>query len=105
MGLGKTPFFPAEDCPAIIEIFGNRQERIHLIKMYVNEQGECIGGDVNDTNNVFNPQSILAMEGLIKDQKALDAKEKAYAEEMKIIKKTLRKGNGIMPYSDQRKKK
>ena len=32
--LGKTPFFSAEDCPAIIEIFGKQEERILLIRQY-----------------------------------------------------------------------
>jgi len=35
----KRTFFPYEDCPAVIEIFGSPQERIQMIKLYLNENG------------------------------------------------------------------
>lgn len=33
--------FPSEDCPPIIEIFGNREERIKLMEMYITPEGEA----------------------------------------------------------------
>lgn len=41
-------FFPIrekEGCPAIIEIFGTREERIEMAKLYLNETGGVIGAD------------------------------------------------------------
>lgn len=93
LGLGKTPFFPSDDCPAVIEIFGNRQERIQMIKLYINKSGECIGGDVNDPNNILNPNNLLEDQigSILKDQKATDKKEKAYKKEIEEIKKFVKK--------------
>lgn len=84
-GLGKTPFFPADDSPAVIEIFGNRQERIQLIKYYINSRGELIGGDVEDPNNILNPDNIKALEDLLIDQKHQHKKETEYKGELKKI--------------------
>lgn len=39
------PFFDFEDCPAIIEIFGNQKERIEMIKLYIGEDGNPYGDD------------------------------------------------------------
>lgn len=35
--------FPPEDCPAVIDIFGNRQERIAMAKLYVGKDGKAFG--------------------------------------------------------------
>jgi hypothetical protein len=93
LGLGKTPFFPTDDCPAVIEIFGNRQERIQMVKLYLNQNGECIGGDVNDPNNILNPNNLLMDQigSILSDQKAIDKKEKAYKKEIKQIKEFVKK--------------
>jgi len=40
---GRRTFFPSEDVPALIEIFGSREERIEMIKLYVNESGKPFG--------------------------------------------------------------
>lgn len=37
----KGKIFPTEDCPAVIEVFGDRSERLHLVSLYVNEQGNA----------------------------------------------------------------
>ena len=39
---GRT-FFPNEDCPALIEVWGTREERIQMIKLYINEKGSFYG--------------------------------------------------------------
>ena len=90
-GLGKTPFFPAEDCPGIIEIFGNPLERIQMIKWYLNAEGELIGGDPTAPDNLFNPENLEAMSELLKGQKTDLVKEKAYHEELEKIKDFVKK--------------
>jgi len=41
----ERKFFPNEDCPGIVEIYGNREERIEMIKLYVAETGKMYGED------------------------------------------------------------
>jgi|APGre2960657404_1045060.scaffolds.fasta_scaffold15864_3 hypothetical protein len=42
---GDGRVFPAEDCPAVIEIFGSPEERIKLTELYIMEDGKCYGED------------------------------------------------------------
>ena len=44
-------FFPKEDSPAVIEVFGSPLERIAMIKMYLDNDGDAIGeqGIINPT--------------------------------------------------------
>jgi predicted ATPase len=91
LGLGKTPFFPADDCPGIIEIFGSREERIEMIKFYIDVDGDLIGGDVNSPDNLFNPENLNEMQRLIESQKTLKEKEIAYAGELAKIKDFVKK--------------
>jgi len=90
-GLGKTPFFPAEDCPGIIEILGTPFERIQMIKWYLNAEGELIGGDPTAPDNLFNPENLEAMAELLKGQKTDLGKEKAYHNELEKIKDFVKK--------------
>ena len=57
----QGPFFKFEDCPAVIELFGNPEERIEILKLYVNKDGvaygeedslvtDALGGEVLDAN-------------------------------------------------------
>jgi len=39
------PFFKWGDCPAVIELFGSEEERVQMLKMYVNENGSPFGED------------------------------------------------------------
>jgi hypothetical protein len=48
---GKV-FFPKEESPAVIEIFGSREERIEMIKLYVNKEGGAYG---EDDSLIINP--------------------------------------------------
>jgi hypothetical protein len=84
--LGRTPFFPADDCPGIIEVFGTPEERIGMIKWYIDVDGDLIGGDVNSPDNLFNPDNIAEMESLLASQKALKDQEVAMASELAKIK-------------------
>lgn len=68
---GKSPFFPDEDRPPIIEIFGNPQERIEMIKLYVAEAGNCVDG-----GNVFTNEAIEDMERLLGIQSVLGEEAK-----------------------------
>jgi predicted ATPase len=36
-------YFDPEDCPAVIEIFGTPEERLEMIKFYINENGKMYG--------------------------------------------------------------
>lgn len=36
-------FFDTNDCPAFIPLYGNRQERIAMLSMYINDKGEFYG--------------------------------------------------------------
>lgn len=40
---GKREWLPKEDCPAILECFGTREQRIQMIKLYVDEHGDSFG--------------------------------------------------------------
>jgi hypothetical protein len=40
-------FFDRSDCGPIIEIFGNREERIEMIKLYLNQKGNFFGEEDN----------------------------------------------------------
>lgn len=42
---GDGRIFPKEDSPAWIEIFGNREERIKMTELYLNEDGKAYGDD------------------------------------------------------------
>lgn len=42
---GDGRVFPKGDSPPIIEIFGNREERIKLTELYIREDGKCFGED------------------------------------------------------------
>lgn len=37
------PFFKWGDCPAVIELFGSPEERMEILKLYVNEDGVAYG--------------------------------------------------------------
>tara|TARA_B100001123_G_scaffold379170_1_gene447861 strand:+ start:1282 stop:1992 length:711 start_codon:yes stop_codon:yes gene_type:complete len=53
----NSPFFPVDDKPAIIEIFGTREQRIHMMKLYIDpDTGKAIDEegilDVNEMERV-----------------------------------------------------
>jgi len=41
----KGPFFKWGDCPAVIELFGSPEERMEMLKLYVDENGLPYGED------------------------------------------------------------
>jgi predicted ATPase len=88
---GKNPFFPKNDQPGMIEIFGNPLERIQMIKFYVDKDGQPIGGDPSTPDNLFNPENLTAMEALLKEQKKIANNETAYKKEINKIKDFVKK--------------
>jgi len=65
---GESPFFPKEDRPPIIEIFGTPEERIEMLRLYLNDYGDLI----DDGNSILNTENLDLIESLLSDQK--DAK-------------------------------
>ena len=61
-------FFPKEDRPPIIEIFGTPEERIEMIKLYLNADGTLI----DEESSILNNDNLAMIERLMGDQK--DAK-------------------------------
>ena len=57
----KSTFFVEDDRPAIIEVFGNRKERIELIKLYLDNDGDYI-----EPGNIISPEELDEMEKMKK---------------------------------------
>jgi predicted ATPase len=81
-----NPFLPSDDCPAIIEIFGNRQERISLIEQYLNVEGDVIG---EEGGSILDPHNISDLEQLLTEQLTADQKEKLLKREKELADKFL----------------
>ena len=100
---GRNPFFPKDDAPGWIEIFGNRQTRVQMIKQYLDVDGDLIGGTEESLNQLINPhdgqpfggldpeseEGKLAMEKLLQLQKTAGVEEKELAAQRNMIKETL----------------
>lgn len=81
--LGNTPFFSKDDSPAIIEIFGDRTQRLMLIEQYLDAGGDVIGEDMD---TILNPNNIEDLERLIMDQMSQKEKEEYYRKMQKLEK-------------------
>lgn len=79
---GVCPFFAKDDRPPIIEIFGTPEQRIEMLKFYLDDKGELI----DDQASVFDPKNIDEMERLLKAQKSALIEEK---QEERIRKKII----------------
>ena len=75
-------FFPKDDSPGIIEIYGNREERIALMNQYLNVDGDIIG---EEGDTVLNPHTINQLEQLLKDQAATLNSEKSEKQQRELI--------------------
>jgi GTP-binding protein EngB required for normal cell division len=62
-----NPFFPRDESPALIEVFGTPEERLEMIKLYLDNEGDLIGGDGSSTD-LFNPENLDMMEKLLESQ-------------------------------------
>lgn len=79
-----NPFFPRDDSPALIEIFGSKEERIRMIKLYIDAEGDLIGGDGG--SDIFNPESLDMMEKLLESQDLSKKDEDEFKEQLEKIK-------------------
>jgi hypothetical protein len=50
---GDGRIFPKDDSPAIIEIFGNAEERIKMTEFYITEEGKGYGDDQSLLNEIM----------------------------------------------------
>ena len=61
----KTNLFVADDKPPIIEVFGNRRERVEIIKLYIDAEGDAMTpGNLIDEDTL---ESIEALDDIWKD--------------------------------------
>jgi len=79
---GQSPFFPKDDSPAIIEIFGTPEERIKMIELYLNSEGNLHG----EEESVLSKESLDYMETILSANKKAKDKED---EEIRLRKKFL----------------
>jgi len=79
---GVCPFLSKEDRPPIIEIFGNPEQRIEMIKFYINDKGDLI----EDETSVLDQENLTDMERLLRAQKSALFEEK---QEDRIKKKII----------------
>ena len=79
-----NPFFPRDDTPALIEVFGSREERINMIKLYIDGEGDLIGGD--GSSDIFNPENLDVMEKLLESQGLAKKDEDEFKEQLEKIK-------------------
>jgi hypothetical protein len=86
--LGRSPFFSADECPAIIEIFGKPEERILLLQQYLNVEGEVIG---EEGDTILNPSNIEELEKLVLEQVSADKKEKYLKKQEEMVKDFVKK--------------
>jgi len=68
---GTSPIFPPNDSPAIIEIYGNTDERIAQVALYVTEEGTMYG----EEQSIVNFDELIKMKSLIEEQKGQLKKE------------------------------
>ena len=79
-----NPFFPRDDSPALIEVFGSREERMGMIKLYIDAEGDLIGGDGG--SDIFNAENLDAMENLLLSQELTKKDEDEFKEQLEKIK-------------------
>ena len=70
-GAGACPFFPKDDSPPIIEIFGVPEERLKMIELYIAPNGDLI----SEENSVLSSENLEFMANLLGIQKDIKEKE------------------------------
>ena len=78
----KTTFFVSDDKPAIIEVFGSRRERIEIIKLYLDGEGDYV-----EPGNIIDEETLEEFEKLKEVWKDADPEEHSY------VKKELERQN------------
>jgi hypothetical protein len=79
---GASTFFSKDDSPGVIEIFGSPEERIQLVRYYLNADGDLIG----DEASIFNTLDEKTIQQLLNEQRDILGKEK---QEKDLIKKII----------------
>ncbi len=74
-------FFDPTDCPAIIEVFGSREERIQYIRQYLNVDGGLIG----EEDSVLNPDNLNDLYDILKSQQESLKQENMEKEQRAMI--------------------
>lgn len=74
-------FFDPTDTPAIIEVFGSREERIQYIRQYLNVDGDIIG----EENSILNPENLNDMYEILKSQQESLQKEESEKQQKAMI--------------------
>lgn len=69
--MGKSPFFPKDDSPALIDLYGTVEERLALISLYVTPEGNAFG----EEQSIVNMDEINKMYNLLVEQKDLLSEE------------------------------
>ena len=93
---GRNPFFPKDDAPGWIEVFGDRQTRVAMIKQYLDADGDLIGGTEESMNELINPhdgqstdEARQQMNDLLKDQEKANQFATDLADQKQQIKEML----------------
>ena len=72
LDIGKSPFFPKDNSPAVIDIHGTTDERLAQIGLYVTPEGSAYG----EEQSILNIDEMAEMNSLISDQKEKLSSEK-----------------------------
>tara|TARA_R110002110_G_scaffold1364_8_gene5819 strand:- start:477 stop:1238 length:762 start_codon:yes stop_codon:yes gene_type:complete len=80
-----NPFFPRDDSPALIEVFGTRPERMQMIRLYLDADGDLMGGE-GGTSDIFNPENLDMMEQILKEQNLAKEEEEEVKKQLEAIK-------------------
>ena len=71
LDIGKSPFFPKDDSPAVIDIHGTTEERMAQISLYVTQDGDAYG----EEQSILNINELTEMKQLLLDQKEVHTDE------------------------------
>jgi hypothetical protein len=80
--IDSNVFFDSKNCPAIIEVFGTREERIQYIRNYLDVSGNLIG----EENSVLSEENLTDMYNLLKGQEDANKKEVSEKKQRAMIK-------------------
>jgi len=69
----KTTFFVVDDKPPIIEVFGSREERIELLKLYIDEDGSA-----TSPGNILDEETLEEIKKLEEVWKDVDPEENSH---------------------------
>lgn len=69
--IARSPFFPKDDSPGVIEVHGTTEERLAQIALYVTPDGTAYG----EEQSVFNMDELNKMYGILEEQKDLLSEE------------------------------